>query len=405
MRDGCTSAQGCEVIPDGTVDQNAVAAAKLARIWLADESKAGWLVYQVTGMPDCRYLNPRPALCVTGTVLDSSGAPDATFNPTQQYLNITPLLPDEIKDSFAEGELPPMLVQPDYRARRTIAGTTGRAEYTFDALFGIPEDGLVYRDTFEGVFDVHDLLGSSEDPIAFPRCGGGTLTTNSRTAPAWDPVVNISELAPTVGGPNVNHLTTPVSIDAANPRYVSMLLNDACSNPTRLAGGRGSAFVYGLELSPSIAANQPGQWIWYDSRYAALMRTLGRDFNAHLYTYACNVYGATTGPTPLSSQTCYQLQKDWPVVYDKFKKCVAATDQPKNSSGSEACNSFETQFAPFYNAVLAAPLNGDPAVTTIDPFNYVGELKARLMVLSYVYMTQFKPSLKPGGFDNPNPAN
>jgi hypothetical protein len=37
-----------------------------------------------------------------------------------------------------------------------------------------------------------------------------------------------------------------------------------------------------------------------------------------------------------------------------------------------------------------------------DPNNRVGELKARMIVLSYVYYSQFKPSIKDRGFVNPN---
>jgi hypothetical protein len=181
-----------------------------------------------------------------------------------------------------------------------------------------------------------------------------------------------------------------------------MLLNSECSNPTRLAGTRGSAFVYGLELAPSVQTAYR-QGTWYDSRIAALMRTLARDFDTHLYTYACKVYPPSPStPTPLSAQTCTALKKDWVVLYDKLRKCVSATDQPKNSWGAEACTSLETQLGAFATFVGSVPLNGPAQNLTIDPNNYVGELQARMRVLVATYYQQFLTSLGPDGFLDPN---
>lgn len=400
VRDGCTilTPGGCTLLKDGG-DTNTYDAARLANIQLSNYNLSGWVLYQVTGIPDCRWISPRPAICVTSplgnvetsTVLNADGsvAPEGTGDPSKQYLNITPLLPPEIKQAFADGALPPMLLQPDYRARKTIA--SGRSDYTFDALFGIPEQGLGYRETFDGQFDIEDLIGSKLG------CGGGQLQASSLTPPPWDPVVNISEIAPTVGGWGVNYATTPVS--RGTPNWVSALLNDGCVNPTSLAGTRGSAFLYGLEVSPKfqVKTGNTMQWAYPDSAFALLMRSLARDFNAHLYTYACTNLDAPAGSNPpLDGSTCYQLQKDWPNVYDKLTKCINATDQPKTSAGSQNCGSFETQFEAFKPEVMNAMLYGP------DPNNRVGEIKSRLMVLSYVYYSQFKPSIKDRGFTNPN---
>jgi hypothetical protein len=383
VRDRCIDPLpgGCNLIGNDD-NNNTIPAAKFARIQLGSEA-SGWVMYQVTGIPDCRYLVPKPAICTPATIVDPTGSGD----PVRQYLNVTPLLPPEVTQAVT---LPArMLVQPEYQARPTSAG---RAPYTFDALFGIPEVGLSYRDTFDGLFDVFDLMGSALG------CGGGTLNANATSAPTWDVVVNISELAPTVGGPIAS--TFPAgNPPAAVPReFTSMLLNADCTNPTRLAGTRGSGFFYGLQRAPQ-ARNAQGNWIWYDSTFAILMRSLARDFDANLYTYTCRNLDAPTGsPAPVDAATCNQLQKDWVVTYDKLRKCVDATDLPKNSAGSEACNSFETQFAPFKLKVNAVTLQLDAP----DPQNRVGELKARLAVLEYVYFTQFKTSLKRGGFTNPN---
>jgi hypothetical protein len=383
VRDGCTGPPpGCTLIPDGT-DNNTEVGASLAQIQLAT-SASGWVYYLVDGFLDCRYVaTPRPAVCANG-VINPDGSIDnlGTGNPTMQYLRVDLQMPDEIKQAFPGG-LPPMLLQPDYAAPEP---------YTFGAIFGIPEEGLTYRDTFDGSFDIGDLIGKSFG------CGGTQLPANSQVPPGPDIVVNISEQAPTVGAYGVLHpVNGPPSIGTS--QWVSMLLNDACTNPTSLAGTRGSGFFYGLVLSPKFKNQAGTKWLWPDSAYALVLRSLFRDFTDHLYTYACQNLDAPAGsPAPWSETTCYQLQKDWPVVLDKGEKCVDASDQPKNSSGKEACSSFETQFEPFKLQVANAPLQfGAP-----DPWNRVGEAKARMIVLSYMYYEQFKKSLKQNGFVNPN---
>jgi hypothetical protein len=383
IRDGCINPLpgGCNLIGTDS-NNNAVAAAKFARITLGS-GESGWVMYQVTGLPDCRYLSPKPDICTPATIVDPTNSGD----PTKQYLNVTPLLPPEITQAVT---LPTqMLLQPEYQARPT---SPGRAPYTFDALFGIPEVGLTYRDTFDGIFDVFDLMGSALG------CGGGTLGANAKTAPSWDAIVNISELAPTVGGPVAATFPEGNPPDAVPREFVSMLLNANCSNPTSLAGTRGSGFFYGLQRAPQ-AKDANGNWIWYDSTFAMLMRSLARDFDAELYTYTCRNLDASSGLAPVDSATCTQLKKDWIVTYDKLKKCVNATDQPKNSSGSEACGSFETQWYAFRTLVDSVTLQpGAP-----DPYNRVGEIWARWLVMDEVYVKLFKTSLKRGGFTNPNP--
>lgn len=384
VRDGCTTDTGCTLLKDGG-DANAFDAARFAKIQLVDNGATGWVMYQVTGLLDCRYVSPRPAICATAVINPDGSidvAPDDGIgDPTQQFLDLEDLLPAEVKDAVA---LPTrMLVQPDYSAPESSG-------YTFGALFGVPEDNLTYRDTFDATFDIGDLVGSSLG------CGGGKLQPDSLIPPPLDIVLNLSELAPTVGGPL--GVSYPPNAPATVAReFVSLLLNDGCFNPTSLASGRGSAFIYGLGLSPKARDGQ-GRWLWPDSAFALLMRSLASDFGDHLFTYACQDLDSTTGLAPLSPTTCYNLQKDWPVVLDKLTKCVDATDQPKNSAGSEACNSFETQFEPYKTQVAGATLQPG----ALDLQNRVGETQARMIVLSYIYYSQFKPSLKKGGFVNPN---
>jgi hypothetical protein len=381
LRDGCTTLTGCNLISTDTNNNN-VAAAKFARISLGTDA-TGWVMYLATGFTDCRYADPKPATCTPASIVDPTGSGD----PTKQYLNIIPQMPPEITQAIALPEK--LLLQPEYHARPT---SPGRPPWSFDALFGVPELGLTYRDTFDGLFDVFDLFGSALG------CGGGTITANSKFAPPVDMVVNISELAPTVGGP------VAVTFPEGNPpatvprEFVSVLLNKGCTNPTALAGTRGSGFFYGLQRAPQ-AKDANGNWIWYDSTFALLMRSLARDFDTNLYTYTCRNLDAPAGSlAPLSDATCYQLKKDWVVTYDKLKKCVNATDQPKNSSGNEACGSFETQWMPFLAEVAAVTLQTDAP----DPQNRVGGVKNAALVMDYVYRSLFLTSLKKGGFTNPN---
>jgi hypothetical protein len=401
IRDGCIKPGSCNVIVN-----NGEVAARLFDLELDPqvtmEKKSGWLVYQIKGLPDCRYVD-HPLCSVEGVVQPAPPPQDPTQpydpgDPTQQYLNITKLLPPEITDTVPvctalNGLQPPtclpaMWLQPEYRARRRIPEDPQLPPvYTFDALFGIPEPGLIYRNTFNAEFDIGDLFG---DPAAKLGCGmhdpdRGPLL--GREAPPWDVVVNISELAPTVGGP------TPGAA-----QYVSVLVNYECNNPTRLIGGRGSAFLYGLERAPNVVGTTTDGW--YDSTFALLMRSLARDYDANLYRYACAA-GDPNDVAPINAASCYELKKAWPVTYDKLLKCVGATDQPKSSAGNEACTSFKKQFEA-YKVIALVDANLLKDAAALDRYNRVGEFLARTWVLSYVYYKQFEPSIKAGGFVDPN---
>ena len=381
VRDGCTLSTGCTILNDGS-DANAYQKARLAGIQLADYSIAGWVVFQVRNIPDCRYLkylNQAPAICNQAGVIV---APGGTTDPSKQYENIAPLMPPEVTGAFPGG-LPQMLLGPDYRGRANSGPT--RSPYTFDALFGVPEPGLTYRRTFDVVFDIEDLLGSG----ATNRndCGGGQLPANGTSPPEWNVLVNLSELAPTNGGP----------VGLPTREYVSVLLNKACVNPTYGAGGRGSAFIYGLELAPKMSPSNT--LYWPDSSFALLMRSLTKDYNDFLYTYACQDLDTTSGLPPLSAAQCDRLKLEWGVAYDKATRCFDATDQPKTSAGYQNCGAFETQWRGYIETVAAtqtAPLNGP------DPYNRVGELQSRTDNVGYMYYFLFKTSIKPRGFLDPN---
>jgi hypothetical protein len=402
---------GCELLTNG--DTNGVSAARLSGVKIAG-SASDWTMFQVKNLPDCRYLPvPRTGLCSFGATVDEAGAPigavvygteamnpltglveplpaalvgtyvpdNVRGDPTRQYLNITPLLPPEVTQATFLPER--MLLGPKFRARETLSGRTQK--YRFDALFGIPEDGLQYQGTFQLTTDIADLLGIPQDAT---RCVGGQLL-NPKLPPPWDLVVNVSEIVPTVGGP----FAQPHS------ENVGWLQNgEYCVNPSASVGVRGSAFMYGLELAPNKEVTGPSgaYWYWPDSTYALLMRSLAKDLDDHIYTYMCPATGF--GFSPFSDPAiCDQLLKDWVVTYPKLSKCVDATDKPKGSAGNEACQGFESQFAPF-----KAYVDGLASSPDTDPDNRIGELKARVAVLSATYVKRFTPSIKDGGFTDPN---
>jgi hypothetical protein len=392
VRDGCVTPAGCQLIKDG-LDGNAIAAASFADMHL-DGIPAGWIMYLVKNLPDCRYLRPKPAVCA-GAVVNADGSLEP-FNVagdgTQQSLNITPLLPIEIIEAFPAGfwDNRQLLLQREYHARASMG--SGRSPYVFDAIFGVPEDGLTYRETFDVTIDVADLLGIPDS--AKLGCGGGQLPAGSTSPPPWDVIVNVSELAPTVGGWGVVHPPSPGIPSIGTPNYVSILLNTDCFNPTKGTGIRGSAFLVGLERAPK-GTNNAGNYVWPDSTFALLMRSLARDFNDNLYTYTCQNLDGGDGP-PVNQVQCDQLKFEWANVLDKLTKCVNATDKPKSSAGANACGSFETQFESFRTTV------GNTTRSGSDPYNRFGEFNGRFDVLSYMYYQQFKPSIKTKGFTDPN---
>jgi hypothetical protein len=390
-RDGCTTPAGCTLVADGG-DLNSFDAATFARIQL-EGTPSGWVYYLVKNLRDCRYVaRPLPSFCA-GTLVNADGSlDDGSGDPTKQSLDFKPLLPPEILQAFPPGYLPQMLLGPDYRARPQVRTDLPPNSYAFDAIFGIPEAGLTYRDTFDVTFDIADLLGPTGTKLG---CGGLQYASGSTTAPAWDPIVNISEFVPTVGGYGVVNPGQP-NVSIGTPNFVSMLLNNGCTNPTSGSGIRGSAFLYGLERAPK-GKNNAGNWIWPDSTFALLMRSLARDYNDNLYTYTCqNLDNASDGNPPVSPAQCAQLQFDWSNVYKQLIGCVNATDKPKTSGGDQNCKSFETKFEAYKVEV------GQTTQFGADPFNRFGEFTGRTYVMSYFYYEQFKKSIRDKGFVDPN---
>ena len=154
----CSGTDGCTPV----VGANGEPGLTLSQVMLDDGSPSGMTLFQIKGIPDCRYL---PEVCLEllnanlaagePAVTDLSGVvisldPSDPDNPGAQRLNVTPLLPKEVTDLFAaQGGLPELLISRQYR---------GQGGY-FEAFFGITQDGVVFRDVFYGEINVAALAG------------------------------------------------------------------------------------------------------------------------------------------------------------------------------------------------------------------------------------------------------
>jgi hypothetical protein len=398
MAEECRVGEVCPLVGDG--DNNQIVAASMTDVQLDSGTPDGLFVFQIKNIPDCRYFNSvtAPAVCLANNVMFKADGSPVMYGvngnvpePHKVFLNVRPLLPLEVTRVKALPEK--MLLSPRYKA---LSGTNTRSgTSTFDALFGIAEDGVRFRETFEVNFDLRDLLGKNSDDEPFKiGCGGedprNTLI-DTTLGPRWDIVVTISEDFTTVGG-----------LTNGGRQHTDMLVNSVGCKPEDppAAGTRWSMFAYGLMMAPNLDEVTPtGTIVRYsDSVLAKLTLSLFKDLGETIDTYAClnNDPGGTGAPVRASD--CTSLKAEWFNTNDKLTKCVESSTQPLNSTEIRTCNAFEVQYVPF--AALVNGLAKSP--TASDPANRVGELKARLEVFRYVYDSQFKPSIPADtGFDDP----
>jgi len=371
-------------------DLNGDVAASLADVQLAS-LESGMTLFQVKNIPDCRY---DPLTCETllgtidllgdGVILD----PDSTTLPQAQLLNLTPLLPKEITDLFlAEGGLPNMYLAKEYRGQK-------ENDFTFEAFFGVVEEGVIFRDTFLGEFNVQALAGTELgcrlglpdfSPLYTEDEGGpdemfGTLN--------WDVVNTVSE--------------TYVSPADGEDRVTTMTNADCGSSKSRDV--RWSIKPYNLEVTP--CSYNGGNDVWAsdgtcpvgggtespdDAVLAKLLLTLFDELGASLNDLACtDADGA--GTPPLSGASCSALNADWLNAKDKLDKCWDAMQQPKQSAGNQNCQAFVSQLNNFESALNGVTIFGP------DPANRVGELKARMFVIWHLYEERVVPSIPEEGF-------
>ncbi|NJD30508.1 MAG: hypothetical protein FIB04_01295 [Gammaproteobacteria bacterium] len=374
------SGSGCTLTANGSGTPTAT----LSRVTLAGSS-TGMTLFQVRGMPDCRWIlqdrNKQvqgvpalPQIC-EGAILKSDGttpvplSSTATTGADSQYLDVRKLLPKDVTDQFAT-PLPQMLLQSQYRAQVS----SGR--YTFDGFFGIPDKGVQFRDTFDLELYIKDLAGAElgcpsptgTSPVSpWPPGSVGPLLP-------WDLTVRISEKALTVGGP------TPLS-------YTGILANVGCGS-TKNSGGSFSIYAFNLELTArdnltfvKLLVSQ-----FYDLYYAQ-HRTAMVDQDGNV------------GGVPLTSTVVPNLAQNldniWYNAKDKLSTCIAGSNAPKKNEAVSNCQAFDSQMANYFNAI--------PACTSDDPCydvaNRRGELKARVRTIRHVFNDRVLPSMPPGGFD------
>jgi hypothetical protein len=331
----------CTVLSDAGGDP-ALKLSGVSLVGLADKAT----LFLAKGLTDCRWVPlPKPAFCSAPGVILPAGETD----PTRQYLNVTPQLPQEIQILYqASGGLPPLLMPPKYRALDPA--------FTFDAFFFKPQPGLKFDGSFGAEYFVERLTANNH-PCETPNAQ--TIEDFRK----FGVVTQISETWQTVGGPS-------------GLGHVAMLLNTGCGSTTTLKPGRLSLFPFNLEPTPT------GDRVLID-----LLLSLSDDWEATRAQLACTSFDSGTS-APLNSSVCSSLRSAWVVLDDKLEKCVQ--ELTLNSNTAANCSSFEkSQFPNFQTTVESLTATGS------DPANRVVELKVRLSVIEDLYYRRVKPSYLP----------
>jgi hypothetical protein len=362
---------------------------------------SGATVFQVKGIPDCRYKDafgfPTAKLTFCNAnfaevVTKPAGLVTATDKPAAWYLNVTPMLPPEITSSFDLDPntppndlppLPPLLISPQYRGQ-------SQNFYVFEALFVVTQAGVQFVDTFTNRFDLAgmDLSSLGCVPDSTPRSD----------LLKWDIGTVVSEKHKSVGGKSVVDGTTVVG------NYVDRLTNLDKTNCGSYRGGAAgySLLPYNLEVSPDTLAwtvsgsilNGPVRYTENnDAVFARLMQKLYGDLNTVLDTQACAKFDSPGAlEAPIASNVCPGLKETLNNGAVKLDKCISAAFQPKSSLSNENCQSFVSQLSKFRTSLPSA----DP--TRTDIANRLGELKTRAEVVQALYDDRFLPSIPSLGF-------
>ncbi len=365
--------EDCSVNCTLLTNDDGIAAASLVTVRLANGSNSGATLFQIKGIPDCRYASEPNFPVALSTICGSAAGvivdPGNVGSPAAQLLNVTPLLPKEVRSLFDDSGvppngLPPLLISRQYRAQ-------ARTNFAFEAFFAVTEAGVRFRDTFTAEFDVPVLEGVPESLGCLPDAGNLL---------AWDVMTTVSEKFKTI-----------------DDQYVDMLTNIGCRNPTKTSGVRLSLLPYNLEIAPdtygpTILSAQLSVTTRNDAVFARLVQSLYGDLEYVRRELACKQVDTGGGPAPpLSASVCNKLSSAWLNGKVKLDKCVNAAFQPKQSAGDENCQSFVSQLTN-YRASL-------PATTSAsDVANRLGELKMRVDVIRHVFDTRFLPSIPTAGF-------
>ena len=385
----------------------------------AEETPSGLTLFQVKGLPDCRFI---PQTCIdlfgvtdgasreadvdnliaAGFIDLRSADPGARYNPANQRLNATKLLPLEIKEAVAPAEIPPLLMESLYSGQdnRPDAEPSAPPPYIFEAFFGRTEDGVVFTSTFEEFYDVFGLVG---DQRGCPFSPGETPPEQGELTAllGWDVATTVSERYASPDDPG----------DGPDPQHVTSLTNSECGS-IRSRHSDWSLKPYNLGVtSCTFDATSDPRWagdgycvvepagpgelgVIDDAVFGKLVLELYDELGGTIDQFVCPAMG-----TPLAGPTeCSDLQSRYQNALQKIDGCWLASNQPKNSSGAQNCQSFLSQLTALQSQALALPPN--PA----DTANRIGEVQARIERLFHVY-DFFALSIPDDGFcepDNPD---
>jgi hypothetical protein len=358
-------------------DEEGTPAASFVAVKLASGSESNATAFLVEGIPDCRHIpvgsNATCDAAPNRAIVDPTGA----GHPAAQLLNVTPLLPLEIRSLFDDSGVPPAGLPPLLISRQFIG--QARTNRLFNAFVYLTEPGVRFRDTFIAEFDVPVLEGVNP---------GETLGCEPDPANllAQDVMTNVSEL----------YVTTSINGDNLG-EYVDMPTNVGCINPTRTQQPRISVVPYNLGFngdtygftiaSPNNKVVTEGN----DAVFARLVQSLYDDLEFVRRELACKPVDAGSGQAPFTSTVCNTLASKWANGKIKLDKCINAAFQPKQSTADENCKSFLTQLTNFRSAI--------PATTpTRDIANRTGEEKTRVDVIANIFNTRLLPSMTTAGF-------
>ncbi len=346
-------------------------------------------LFQIVGIPDCRYI-PSVEVCDPAYVI---GPAD---NPAAQQLNVTPLIPDEVKNALPVPLPEFMLISRQYRGQYQNG-------FYFDALFGVTEQGVQFQGVFNGEYFVDELTGgpgigmelgcplSTDVP---PPEGLGDLL-------AWDIVTTVSENFVSGTGPDEHRDT---------------LINTGCGS-SRTIDGRWSMKSFNLEVTPCTYNPVSGD-VWEgdgvcdtgvqgtadDAVFAKLLFSLYDDLGEALNEVACvdvdhspEVPGDGSAPLPDTpiEPTCTDLRAIHINGRGKLERCWDDVVQPRQSAAPHNCQAFVSQLTNFSDTLDEAPQNPN------DVANRKGELQARVEALFHLYFERFLPSIPADGFIEP----
>ena len=346
-----------------------VGRAELSHVQLASDA-SGLTYFHVKGIPDCRWLNPAPEVCTASTIVTLD---DGTLGAVAQQLNVTPMLPEEIQELFAGNPLPELLV-PHY--------VRGQAQNNFliNGFFGVTEDGVIFRDTFELYYKWVDT-----DQKYF-ECDAPNLLN-------WDVAGTVSERFPGWDGTHAMFVT-----------------NVECGG-TRTRDPGFSFKPYNLEPTPCTFNPNPNDTVWTgdgdctgdpdDAVYAKMLLIMVDDYANTVKELACKDADGSGAP-PLDNTYCPLVEGKVANMIDKLHKCWYAAQEPKQSARDQNCQAFYSQLSNLQELLDVIEPQA-PADGIADVANRVGELKARAMTLRHVFLTRFMEALTDEGFVEPQP--